>query len=178
MVKRKKHPDAPKAALGSYMWFCQEERPKVVEDKPDLSAKEILTELGNRWRQISEDDKKRFQEKADEDKVRYKKEEENFLLTHQSIYITEEVSSKRKRKKDPNAPKGAKSAYLFFSQDIREEVVEELQKEGDVKPTDIMKRIGARWREMSDDGKQPFVDKATEDKQRYDAEMKKYTESK
>ncbi|KAJ2159108.1 Non-histone chromosomal protein 6 [Coemansia sp. RSA 552] len=79
----------------------------------------------------------------------------------------DEGKAKRRAKKDPSAPKRALSAYMFFSQDKRNSVKEE---NPDIAFGDIGKVLGKMWREMDDSEKQPYVEKAAEDKKRYEAE--------
>ena len=51
---RVKNPDAPKRAPGAYVVFCQAERAKTPE------LKLTLTQLGERWRLLSDDQKASF----------------------------------------------------------------------------------------------------------------------
>ncbi|KAJ2553546.1 Non-histone chromosomal protein 6 [Coemansia sp. RSA 1933] len=69
-----------------------------------------------------------------------------------------------KHKKDPNAPKRALSAYMFFSQANRASVQE--ANEG-VSFGQIGKLLGAKWKEMSEKEKEPYTKKADNDKARY-----------
>ena len=81
--------------------------------------------------------------------------------------------------KDPNKlGKRGRSAYIFFCSDAREGVKEEL---GDVKPQEVMRELGVRWRalkESSRKGDKTKVEKynkmAEEDKERATREMEAY----
>jgi hypothetical protein len=55
--KRKRDPDAPKAPLSSYMLFCRDMREELKSEKPELDAKQMVSELGKRWREISQDER-------------------------------------------------------------------------------------------------------------------------
>ena len=80
-----------------------------------------------------------------------------------------------KRKRDPDAPKRAMSAYFCFTADVRAETKAEL---GDgAKITDIAKAMGAKWKKMSDKEKAPYQKKADKDKKRYEKEKAKYDKS-
>ncbi|SPO36695.1 probable NHP6B - nonhistone chromosomal protein [Pseudozyma flocculosa] len=76
-----------------------------------------------------------------------------------------------KAKKDPAAPKRPLSAYMFFSQDHREKVKTE---NPDAGFGDVGRLLGAKWKEMSDSEKQPYLDMANRDKLRADAEKAAY----
>ena len=86
---------------------------------------------------------------------------------------------KQKVIKDPNAPKRAKSGYLFFCESKREEVKKQLGK--DAKSIDIIKKLGEIWRQLTSSKKAAdvklvasFNKKAEEDKKRYEKEKSNY----
>ena len=58
----------------AYLFFCEEERPKVKETQPELSMTEISKVLGALWSSISDKQKEKFVKMAAEDKDRYAKE--------------------------------------------------------------------------------------------------------
>eukprot|EP00695_Tsukubamonas_globosa_P003436 TRINITY_DN631_c0_g1_i4.p2 TRINITY_DN631_c0_g1~~TRINITY_DN631_c0_g1_i4.p2 ORF type:complete len:140 (-),score=64.84 TRINITY_DN631_c0_g1_i4:231-590(-) len=70
-TKATKDPNAPKKPLSAYMFFCADKRPEVKEEQPDLKPPQVLKALGEKWREISEEDKKPYEKKAEEDKKRY-----------------------------------------------------------------------------------------------------------
>lgn len=43
-----------KRVPSGYILFCNDERSKVVKANPDMKAKEVISELGKRWRDGSE----------------------------------------------------------------------------------------------------------------------------
>lgn len=76
-------------------------------------------------------------------------------------------------KKDPNKPKGAKSAYNFFLQDQKVHMKGE---NGESLPLQEFSRSCAdKWKKMSGEEKKPYTDKAGEDKTRYVKEMSSYS---
>ncbi|CAO1635030.1 unnamed protein product [Jaminaea pallidilutea] len=77
----------------------------------------------------------------------------------------------KKKGKDPNAPKRALSAYMFFSQDQREKT-----KNDNPNATfgEIGRILGATWKEMSDAQKKPYIDMAERDKKRAEQEKAAY----
>jgi structure-specific recognition protein 1 len=82
---------------------------------------------------------------------------------------------KEKKEKDPNAPKGATTSYMLFSNDVRAAVKGE---NPGLSVTELSKVIGAKWREMSAEDKEPYEEKARKDKQRFTEETKAYKASK
>ncbi|KAF7297226.1 hypothetical protein MIND_00955700 [Mycena indigotica] len=74
-------------------------------------------------------------------------------------------------KKDPNAPKRALSAYMFFSQDWRERIKTE---NPDASFGEVGKLLGAKWKELDDEEKQPYIEQAAKDKTRAEQEKEAY----
>ena len=81
----------------------------------------------------------------------------------------------RKAKKDPKAPKRALSAYMFFSQDWRERIKEE---NPDASFGEVGKLLGAKWKELDEDEKKPYVELATKDKTRAEDDKAAYENKK
>jgi len=82
---------------------------------------------------------------------------------------------KRERKvKDPNAPKGVKKAYFFFTGPKLAELKAE---NSDLTHKEAQKMCGEIWKEFSEEEKKPFMDQEAEDKARHDREMKAYDPS-
>jgi len=72
--KKAKDPNTPKKAQSAYMIFCNENRPIVKEENPDAKFGEMGKLLGAKWKELSEEGKKPYNDKAELDKVRYEKE--------------------------------------------------------------------------------------------------------
>lgn len=91
---------------------------------------------------------------------------------------SEEKSSskkKHKKKKDPNAPKRPITAFIQFSNKMRDTAKERLTSEGsEATPKDVVRKLGEMWKALSEEQKKPYNDEAKKDKDRYDAEMAKY----
>lgn len=80
-----------------------------------------------------------------------------------SLKTSEEKVTKEKGNKDGTPKKAkAKTGYLVFSSEKREEVKEMLEKEnGEApKPKDVISKLGAVWKALSDEEKQVYNDKA------------------
>ena len=70
--------------------------------------------------------------------------------------------------KKEGKPKRGLSAYMFFCTEKRPEV---MKKYPDLKFGEVGKKLGEMWKELSDAKKEPFKQKAIEDKERYEKEM-------
>ena len=102
--------------------------------------------------------------------------------------------AKKKRKKEEGEPKGVRTSYLFFCEDMREEIdtvnadrrfefeFESREVVGDwelwrgqahptLGLTERAKIVGEKWKSLSEEQKQPYNDKAAADKERFQKEM-------
>ena len=81
---------------------------------------------------------------------------------------------KKKVAKDPNAPKRNKNGFMWFSGVKRVELV---KKHPSDKIGDIAKKVGAMWRELSEQQKAPYEKMAADDKKRYTKEAAAYSKT-
>ena len=89
-----------------------------------------------------------------------------------------------KKEKDHNAPKIARSGYIYYTTEripqLKKECDEEygvgLAKDIPGKPahTEHMKTAGKEWKEMTSKEKEPYMDKAVTDKERHTRQVKEY----
>ena len=78
-LKKVKDPNAPKRAKTSYIFFCIKKREEIMKKFPDLTAKEIIKELGNAWRDLSDEKKSTYIKMSEKDKERYEREMKNYV---------------------------------------------------------------------------------------------------
>jgi len=64
--------------MSAYFLFSIEERPKVKADMPELTFGDVAREISKRYRELSEDDRKIWEDKAAADKERYEREMEEY----------------------------------------------------------------------------------------------------
>ncbi|AAS51610.1 ADL310Wp [Eremothecium gossypii ATCC 10895] len=81
----------------------------------------------------------------------------------------------QRKKKDPNAPKRAMSAYMFFANENRDIVRAE---NPGISFGQVGRVLGEKWKALSDDEKQPYEAKAEADKKRYESEKELYNATK
>jgi hypothetical protein len=89
-----------------------------------------------------------------------------------SSYFGTKRASKLRKPKDPNRPKRPKNAYMLYCIDVREKVKQELNT---TRVSDVQKRLGELWKELSTSDKQPYVDKSKSLSDEYQEAMKTYT---
>lgn len=101
-AKKKKDPNAPKAASNAYMIFCKEKRPKLKEEYEDYTFGQIGSKLGEIWRSMSSEEKKPFEDLATEDRERFRRESEAYesgepfpvCFSHQILNFRNSITKK------------------------------------------------------------------------------------
>jgi hypothetical protein len=168
-AKKKKRKDGPKKAKSPYLFFCEDERPKIKKQKPDLNPTQTLSECGMRWKLISDKPKqiKKYQDLFVKDKERYEKEMENYTPSDDS----DDSDAKTKKKKN-NGLKKNKTPYLYFCEDERIKIKEEGL---NINPKDMFGELSKRWKEFQNsepDELEKYKKMAAEDKTRYETDKK------
>jgi hypothetical protein len=135
------------------------------------------------YKSITVEEKKAWEYRAEEDKRRYDEEmktyvpphgydnQGNLLITHENL----SPSSLRKKYKDPNAPKRAKTAYVLFTIEYRPKIMEE---HPGIKFINLGMILGEKWRGLSQEERRRFEGLAQEDKVRHAKEMEEYKKKK
>lgn len=98
----KKDPEKPKGAKSAYNFFLQHNKDEMKGDKP-MALKDFSRHCAEKWKALTEEEKKTFHEMAEQDKERYKKAMESY-----SPPAAVEIGGKkvkRKQARDPNQPK-------------------------------------------------------------------------
>jgi len=180
--KKLKDPNAPKRGKSSYIFFCSKNR-EVAKKRlgDDAKATEVTSELGKMWTDLKASTKKAdkaalagFEAEAAEDKARYEEEKKDYQPPSDEE-LASMAPTKKGRKtsdKDPNSPKGRKSAYIYFCSEMRPIVKAELGDEG---KSMIMGELGKRWKELKEnedraDELAKYTQMAEDDKARYQDE--------
>jgi len=179
--KAKKDPNAPKKPTTAYAFYLKVKRAEFQAKHPDLKFGDLSRKIAAAWRALEKDAKQEFTDKYLADKIRYEKEMSTYKKpSTESDDSSEEESSKKKRKKatkkkkDPNAPKQATNAYMFFQKEQREKI----KKDNPTLKTlpQLAKKMGEIWGNMNDEQKKKYQEQAGQDKLRYEEENKAYKE--
>jgi hypothetical protein len=187
--KKIKDPNKPKGKKSAYIIFCtkkREEAKKLLN--PDAKATEVTSKLGQMWNELKNSkktaDKKMIQlceQEAAEDKARYDEDMKDYVPPSDDELVANNGNGKGKgkgKKSDPNAPKGKKSAYIFFCSDNRDAAKTEIGTDG--KATDVTKLLATWWNELkADEDRSDELKKynkmAADDKARHDQETQEYS---
>ena len=148
-----------KRPLNIYLEFSKDIRPRVLEELGSASTKEVASEIGKRWRNLSEEDKLAYERK-------YKENMRLFKLDKQAG-----KSPPEKGKENIVAPKKPLSCYMEFCLQERKLILEEA---GTISIMDVGKELGKRWKLLSEENKEHLRAKARSNLVRYKEEMKLY----
>jgi hypothetical protein len=166
-AKKLKDPNAPKKASTAFMLWSLASRPRIREQFPELGFADIGKKLGEEWALLDEKSKDHWQRQAEKDRERYEREQSAYLKSSA-------LSGKRRRRKDPNAPKQPLTAYVIFSNEVRDQVINE---NPDANFGEIGKIIGAKWRALVPDDRKPYEEKANIERERYNRDLEDYRRS-
>ena len=178
-----KDPNRPKRSWSAYLYFCDDERPKV---KTTCESGKVMTELGRRWNLLKVSpktgDKKRvlkYEQQATEAKQLYSAA----IAEYQPPSPTElqllpvNLPKKRGRKSKPSTdaskPKRGKSGYLYFCADKRATVKAD---NPELSAKEVTTELARLWKELKADKDRTeelavYEQLAVVDKKRYQTEM-------
>jgi len=176
--KKKSDPNKPKGKKSGYIFFCSDNRDAAkTEIGTDGKATDVTKLLATWWNELKADEDRseeleKYNKMASDDKVRHDQEIQEYAPPSEDETVTKKKSG-GKKKSDPNAPKGKKSAYIFFCSDNRDAAKTEIGKDG--KATDVTKLLATWWNELkADEDRSDEFEKyskmAADDKIRYEQE--------
>lgn len=160
----------PRGKISAYAFFvqiCREEHKKQHPDE-NVIFTEFSKKCSERWRTMSEKERKRFHELADQDKKRYETEMEGYTPSENE---KGRRGKKRKQIKDPNAPKRPLTAFFLFINDERSKVK---QANPEYTVGEVSKELGRRWAAADPSIKGKYEEMADKQKARYEREMTEY----
>ena len=185
----KKNPNAPPAEISKILGEMWKETKNTKKyDKLAADAKKVYDEQ----KAVYDDMMKARKEAKEQEKIeKLQHEKEEALKMYKSskeavanapspiddISVLTDNTKGSKKKKDPNAPKRALSAYNYFLTENQQKIKDSMKGE-DIKQTDVLKEVGRQWKELSDKKKQKYVKLADKDKARYNKEMEAYNAKK
>jgi hypothetical protein len=147
------------------MFFCVDEREKIKQERSDLNNKEIVVELGARWKTLKESDQDRlkyYEKLASEDKERYSREKDSTVESGGSKVEVKKTKKTKKQSDDtedvkPDEQKKTKvNGYINFCKENRELVKKNNPK---ISPKDITKELSVLWKNLSDSEKEEYKNK-------------------
>ncbi|XP_020557908.1 SWI/SNF-related matrix-associated actin-dependent regulator of chromatin subfamily E member 1-related isoform X2 [Oryzias latipes] len=116
--KRKKVlPNGPKAPVTGYVRFLNERREQMRARYPDLPFPEITKRLGSEWTHLAPNDKQRYLDEAEREKVQYAQELKEYQQT-EAFQISSAKIHDKKIKKEPPVGFSSSGSSLVKASDI------------------------------------------------------------
>jgi len=156
---KKEKSEGPKRPPSAYMFFAQKMRPVLKDENSDANFAQIGRLLGDKWKELSAEEKKPFEALNKEAKAKY---------------IEEGGSEGKKRKKagSGGAPKRPLSGFMFFSKEYRPILKNE---NPDAKFPELGKLLGEKWKSLGEDEKNKYSEMNKADKERYADDFEKWS---
>ena len=174
-----KDPEAPKKPTSAYLHFCKVRRQQLKKDNPEVPNKEITSMLGSEWKAM--EDKSEWDSRHEVSKKEYQEAMKNYTPSKEWAEANPEaakkvMAAKQKLETDKNKePAKAKTAYQFFSKEMRDTVKEE-NPEMDSK--EVNKEVSRMWKEDYKGAaeRKKWTLMATKDKRRHLKELKAWAD--
>nr|AAC35540.1 contains similarity to HMG (high mobility group) box (Pfam: HMG_box.hmm, scores: 70.67, 53.09 and 80.15) [Arabidopsis thaliana] len=179
--KKKKDCAETKRPSTPYILWCKDNWNEVKKQNPEADFKETSNILGAKWKGISAEEKKPYEEKYQADKEAYlqvitkekrereamkllddeQKQKTAMELLDQYLHFVQEAEHDNKKKakkiKDPLKPKQPISAYLIYANERRAAL------KGENKSViEVAKMAGEEWKNLSEEKKAPYDQKTKE----------------
>ena len=149
--KQPKDKNAPTKRRSAYIFYCMDQRADLMKVHPEYKVTQVSVELGARWKKLTDEEKKPFQEKSLADKERYTDEMDSYVKPDGTV-------SKPKKKR-------GSSAYNVFCAEKRPRVKKNNE---DKQPKEITKILSAMWKEVSEETKKKYKKLAEEKRKNLD----------
>ncbi|KAL3140499.1 hypothetical protein ABBQ32_005085 [Trebouxia sp. C0010 RCD-2024] len=188
-LRRKKDPAAPKKALTGYLVFINSKREQVIREHPEADLKDQVRLLAALWRQVKPDEKEACEATAAQDRDRYALEKAKYVETLKqeppavpppvaapapsppppapaaAPSVVPQISppaSLGKGRRDTDAPKRPRTAYILFSMEFRKTL------DSPIGFNDGTKLAAEAWNKASKEEKAPHVLAAEREKVQYE----------
>ena len=79
---QKKDPDAPKRPPTAFFLFAKDRRPQIKAEQPEAKVTDVAKILGEEWRGLADNSKRKYQEEAARLKEIYDQEKAKFESRH------------------------------------------------------------------------------------------------
>ncbi|KAE8722226.1 High mobility group B protein 6 [Hibiscus syriacus] len=190
----KKRPSPP------YILWCKDQWKEIKKENPEADFKEVSNILGAKWKNITAEEKKPYEEIYRAEKEAYLQvmakerreteamkllEDENkqksaMELLEQYLQFKQEADKettkkKTKKERDPLKPKQPMSAFFLFSNERRAALLAE-DKSNNI--LDVAKITGEEWKNMTEEQRRPYDEMAKKNKEKFMEEMEVYKQRK
>lgn len=168
---------------GAFGAFATEKRPEFTKACAGQQASVVTKMAAAAWAKLNEAQKAPYQKEYENAKAKYEKDTASFLAAggvkekglaaQRKDRKLEKEGGKRKKEKDPNAPKKpVGGGYGVFLVENRDKISKGLPT--GYRASDVAKAAGEQWRNLSDAAKKPYEAKFQTKSAEYKAAMAEY----
>jgi len=149
----------PRKNRSAYTLFALDIKPKLKASSSfKMSCVDLQTTISQLWKNLSSEERKKYQDQANEEKLHYMLKLKKFYENATPETIEEATKPK---------PKRPYSAYCYFVKEIRQVINLPDTK---FKMQEILKQASEKWRMLSEEEKAVYQEKAKQAKEAYTAE--------
>lgn len=106
-----------------YLLYCSDVRETIKASNPEIKSVEIVKRMGEGWRNLADDKKKGYEDRAIVDKERFLKEKEAWVASNPGVDMTVTKTKKRVKKATTAEPE-PEEIVIMDHELVQEEVVE------------------------------------------------------
>lgn len=155
--KRKK----PKRNRSAFILFSVDIRKKIAPEVLDsLNPNDKFVKIAELWKGLNDTERKIYEDKAKEEKVRYTTELSDFC----KIYPTQPIQRPRNHIKKPC------NAYGYYLKDMKDEI---RKVNPDIRMCEVLRVVGEKWRTLSPEKKKAYEEKAEASRKIFKEEVSK-----
>jgi len=155
--KRKK----PKRNRSAFILFSIDLRKKLkTKELDELNPNDKFVKIAQLWKEISEEERKVYEERAKIEKEKYTSELNAFCR----IFPSEPIQRPRNHIKKPC------NAYGFYLRDMKEEIRKE---DPNKRMCEVLRIVGEKWKHLSPEQKQAYEEKAEIGRKNFKAQISK-----
>jgi high mobility group protein B2 len=170
--------NAPKRNVSAYLLYQNAMREQFKRENPGMTFGQLAKYTSHMYKNLTPEEKATWDARAAQDKARYSAEISQYVPPPGHDARGNMIESHRPRKrskrspKDPNAPKRASGAYVFFTNEMRPVVMKQFP---GIKFVEMGRVLGERWRALGPAEKKRFEEMAGQDKERFQRQMQEYS---
>lgn len=105
-----------------YLHYCSDVRETIKASNPEIKSVEIVKRMGEGWRNLGEDKKKEYEDRAVADKERFLKEKDAWVTTNPGVELTATKTKKRVKKEKVTPVEPEEEIVLLDHELVQEEV--------------------------------------------------------
>ncbi|GAV63553.1 HMG_box domain-containing protein [Cephalotus follicularis] len=193
--KKKKGGPEKKRPSPPYILWCKDQWNEVKKENPEAEFKDISNILGAKWKNVSAEEKKPYEERYQAEKEAYlqvmakekregeamklfeeeHKQKSAMELLEQYLQFKQEgdkENKKTKKEKDPLKPKHPMPAFFLYLNERRAALAENKN------VIEVAKIAGEEWKNMTEKEKEPYEEMGKKNKEKYMQEMEAYKQMK